>query len=220
MREAGSVLSDLGDLFAQAFRLMRERPAMFAGVVAVLTASGVGVDLASEGQVGPMLILAGLLGLYLQLLLNASALELDPIATATRRFAAMFGQSVVLGLAVGLGLLLAVVPAMVLLVRWSISVPVLLVEKRGVYESLRRSWELTAGRWGLASAVTGILIIAYGPQILLSWLTAYPTLPVPSVLAVNFYTSLLMAFQWLLCAALYRRIRSEIPETTLPQIFS
>jgi hypothetical protein len=220
MRAGGSALSDLAALFALGFRLARERITIFAAAVGLMTAFGAAADLAPDEFGAPALILFGLSSLYLQALVTASALELEPFRTSGRRFLSLIGMSIVTSVAVALGLLLAVIPGLLLLVRWSVSVPVLLDEELGPYESLQRSWELTGDRWTLAIAVTAVLIPASGPQWLVYWLTAYPAVPVPLVLAMNLYSSLLLVFQWLLGAALYRLIMSRTSATILPEIFS
>jgi hypothetical protein len=213
-------LSDLVALFEQAFRLARERLTLFAAVVAILSAAGSAVDLAPDSATFLLTILFTLLTLFLETALSASALQLDPVRTAGRNFVPVFGLSLFYGVGVSIGLFLLVVPGLVLLLRWSISLPVLLAEKSGVMGSLRRSWELTTRRWGLAIAISAAFVLAQGPLILLYFLTSYPAMPVPVVMAVNVYVSLLIALQWLLAVALYRLVRGEIPDTSLPMIFS
>jgi len=215
-----SILSDLPGLFAQAFWLVRERLILFAAVVALLSAAGSAVDLAPDSATSGLTILFTLLTLFLQAALSASALQLDPIPTAGRNFVPVFGLSLLHGIGVSLGLLLVVIPGVLLLLRWSISLPVLLVEKCGVVESLRRSWELTRRRLGLALAIPAVGLLAQSPLVLLYFLSDYPDVPEPAVIAANFYASLLIAFQWLLAVALYRIIRGEIPDASLPEIFS
>ena len=217
---AGSALADLIGLFAQAFAFVRDRPILFAAVVIVSTGSGAAIDLAPDDLLWPIMILSSLVSVYLLALLNASALGLDPIAAVGRRFISVAGLTVLTTAGVLVGLLLLVIPALVMLVRWSVAMPVMLVEEQGAYESMERSWELTANHRLLAAGVTGVLILAFFPSSLLSLLTDYSALPVPILLAVNFYSSLLAAFDSLLCVALYRLILSRTSPRSLPEIFS
>jgi membrane-anchored glycerophosphoryl diester phosphodiesterase (GDPDase) len=54
-----------------------------------------------------------------------------------------------------MGFILFVIPGVFLFLGWYICIPVMVVEKRGVLESLSRSWELTKGykRWILLLTV-------------------------------------------------------------------
>lgn len=211
-------MSDLPGLFAQAFGLARERIALFSAAVTILTALGTAIDLSPEGAAGAITTLYTLPSLYLQALLTAAALGLDPIRTASRRFPAIFGLSLLFGIGIVFGLVLLIIPGLLLLVRWSLSLPVLLGEESGVTESLRRSWELTAEHWMLALAVTSVLLLAWTPLLVLA-LLAPDQMAAPVVIALNLYNSLAIAFQWLLVAALYRRLCGQ-GHSSLPQIFS
>ncbi len=61
----------------------------------------------------------------------------------------VLGLVVLYMLGVSIGFILLIIPGIFLLLGWYIAVPVLLVEKRGVLDSLSRSWQLTKGykRW-------------------------------------------------------------------------
>jgi hypothetical protein len=67
-------------------------------------------------------------------------------ADALGRVLPLLGVSVLVGLGVGLGFVLLVVPGILLWTRWSVAVPVLVLERVGVVDSMRRSWELVRGR--------------------------------------------------------------------------
>jgi hypothetical protein len=220
MPAGGSALSDVAALFEQAFRLARERFALFALSVIVLTGLGVAAEVAPERIHWPILILAILGELYLKAIVVASALGLDPISAVGRRILPLISWGVLATVGFLVGLMLLVVPGFVLLLRWSIALPILLIEERGAIESLGRSWQLTAVFWRLAIAVPAVAMLAYVPYWLLDWFTPYPSVPVPMILAAHFYVSLLIAFQWLLCVALYRHVRGKVPDVGLPEIFS
>lgn len=63
----------------------------------------------------------------------------------------LIGLIVLYMLGVFFGFILFLIPGLLLLLGWYVCIPVLLVEKRSVTESLGRSWELTKGykRWVL-----------------------------------------------------------------------
>jgi hypothetical protein len=79
----------------------------------------------------------------------------------------LLGLSLLVGVGLGLGFLLLVVPGVILWTRWSVAVPALVLEGRGVTGSMRRSWELVGGRgwavWRLflrVAFLTGLTQIA------------------------------------------------------------
>jgi hypothetical protein len=55
------------------------------------------------------------------------------------------GVSLVTGLLTGLGLMLLIVPGLVLMTRWAVAVPVVMLEGRSTGDAMRRSRELVAG---------------------------------------------------------------------------
>ena len=70
----------------------------------------------------------------------------------------MIWVSLIVGLGVGIGTLLLVVPGVYLFVAWSVAVPVLLGENLRGMAALRRSRELVRGRWW---ACAGVLVLAF-----------------------------------------------------------
>lgn len=73
-----------------------------------------------------------------------------------KMFLPLLGLAIVAGLATGLGYILLLVPGLILSVLWSVAAPAVVVEKRGVFESLQRSRDLTRGhRW----SVFGLLVL-------------------------------------------------------------
>ena len=78
-----------------------------------------------------------------------------------------------LGVVIGLGFLLLIIPGLVLIVMFWVAVPALIVERRGILESFRRSRELTAGhRWSV--------FLVFVSEILV-------TIVLASVLGIVFY---------------------------------
>lgn len=67
---------------------------------------------------------------------------------ALRLLPALIGLSLLLGLVVGLGFLLLIVPGVIIYCATAVAVPALIEERCGVYESIERSRALTRGtRW-------------------------------------------------------------------------
>lgn len=79
------------------------------------------------------------------------------LATGLRRALPLLGLAILMGLGIGIGFLLLIVPGVLLYLMWSVAVPVTVVERRGVIESLGRSGELTKGARGTIFALFVIL---------------------------------------------------------------
>jgi hypothetical protein len=72
------------------------------------------------------------------------------------------GVTAALGIYVGL--LLLVIPGLVLLARWSVLAPVTVLEGKGVFGGLRRSWQLVAGSTlrVLSMVALGVAVVVAG----------------------------------------------------------
>src|SRR3569623_160666 len=79
------------------------------------------------------------------------------LATGLRRALPLLGLAILMGLGIGIGFLLLIVPGVLLYLMWSVAVPVTVVDRRGVIESLGRSGELTKGARGTIFALFVIL---------------------------------------------------------------
>jgi hypothetical protein len=100
----------------------------------------------------------------------------ESTAAAMRMLFPMIGLSIVSGLGVGFGFILLIVPGIILMLMWMVAVPVLIEERRGVFESLSRSAQLTQGSkgwiflllllyWGVSSVVSGVVAALTGFQM-------------------------------------------------------
>lgn len=109
------------------------------------------------------------------------------LAAAIRAFLPLILISVLATLGILLGMILLIVPGIILAVGWSVIVPVRVVERTGIVETLGRSWDLTSGhRWAifglmlifaigsigfqaLGSAVEGAMGVFGRPEIAMPW---------------------------------------------------
>jgi hypothetical protein len=121
------------------------------------------------------------------------------------RLGTLLGATVLFALGVGLGLILLVVPGLILMSRWALVVPLVMIERLGAREAFRRSTEIVRGRTGkvllvvvLAALIAGVSSIAityaftFLPNFLAVWLggTVAGALTVPyqaHVLTVLYY---------------------------------
>jgi MFS family permease len=121
----------------------------------------------------------------------------------------LLGAGILAGLGIGLGIILLVVPGLFLLTIWAVIAPVIVIERRPVFESFGRSRELVRGNgWPvfgtvltaflisvLASIVFGGIAdgLANGPlvRIVFSALAATLTAPIGALVAAVLYFRLL-----------------------------
>lgn len=87
----------------------------------------------------------------------------EAMETAVRMFLPLLGLGIVAGAGTGLAFMLLIVPGIIVAVMWSVAAPAVVIEKRGVFESLQRSRDMTRGyRWH----VFGLMVI----YMILSWI--------------------------------------------------
>jgi MFS family permease len=89
----------------------------------------------------------------------------------------LFGLAILQGLALGLGFILLIVPGLILVTIWVVTVPSAVMEKTGVFGAFTRSSDLTRGhRWSIFGLVLvyslAVLIISYAGFALFGGLAA------------------------------------------------
>jgi hypothetical protein len=97
---------------------------------------------------------------------------------ASVRFAAskllsIWALSIIVGIIVFLGIIALIVPGIILAIMYSLALPVLLIENKGVTESMGRSRQLVSHRWGktLGTFIVLIIIVAVA-SLIISTITA------------------------------------------------
>jgi hypothetical protein len=112
---------------------------------------------------------------------------------------------IVVGLIVVLGLIALIIPGIILAIMFALSIPVLLIEQKGVFASMSRSRQLVGGRWlktfatflvlgiiiAIVSYVLNLVSLVAGPGsgILGSILSALYQPVVPIALTVYYYSN-------------------------------
>lgn len=92
---------------------------------------------------------------------GAKVAPMSGLGLAMRLVLPVIALTIVMIVGVGLGWILLLVPGIILGTMWSVAIPALIVEKRGVFASLKRSRDLTRKhRWKIF-ALFLIYIIAY-----------------------------------------------------------
>jgi hypothetical protein len=187
-------------ILSRTLRLLRLNARVAAISIAVLAALGFVLN--------GSLVVGGAIGIIAQYANTQrvlSELDLLPGGYQSPPFFPMLGLSLLTYLAYAFGLALLVVPGIILVVRWSISVPVLIAEEPGVIGALRGSWQATEGRfWPIlgALAVPIVPMVAVSAGLILSVHALGPR-------TVNALVSLvangLMVVVWYVAAAIYAR---------------
>jgi hypothetical protein len=144
-------------------------------------------------------VLTGSIGTGASLLLVSSSFLGTPIslgasvAEALRRFFGILGASMAYTLIIFVGILLLVVPGLIFMTMFYVTVCVLLLEKHGVFDSLGRSRELVRGEgWSVFFYIVVLVFIAVaitiGGQALLAMFTEFDTDGNPASMGALFGT--------------------------------
>lgn len=159
----------LGELLDRSFFLYRKNFLLFAGIMAlphlVLLAfqlGGVGLRLWSGTGINVLWTLATYaltLGVSAAsqgaTVIAVSHVHLDRPTSIAESFAGIKGRILYLalimigyGIGVGVGLILLIVPGVILALMWALTVPVAVIEDKGLRDAVNRSAELTKGNRG------------------------------------------------------------------------
>jgi hypothetical protein len=176
----------LGELLDRTFHLCRSNFGLFVGIAAVAylplfvirVVFGVLQISALKGHVGAAvgMVFGGLAAVLCYLLSVAAA----QAATVTAVSSVYLGQSLTvretysrvkgkvirvvlamigMGIGVGLGLLLLIVPGIILILMWALTIPVVVLEDADLFDALRRSRELTAGHRGRVFLIIFLFVL-------------------------------------------------------------
>jgi hypothetical protein len=74
----------------------------------------------------------------------------------------LIALSLIIGISVGIGLILLIVPGVILWVLWSVAIPAVVQERIGVFDALRRSIDLTRGNRGNIFLILFATVIGLG----------------------------------------------------------
>jgi hypothetical protein len=120
----------------------------------------------------------------------------------------LIGAGLLAGIAILIGLILLIVPGLYLMTIWSVLIPVIVLERKAVFEAFGRSRELVSGNgWNVFGVVIISILILIGAGIvlgiLLFWLSGELGAYIRSVIT-NTITIPFIALAWTL---LYYRLR-------------
>ena len=215
-----SVLQDALHIYRRLFG----RAVVIAGLVFVVV--GLGEAFASRratalvtlvalllNLVGTLLVQGALVGLVNDLYSNRPAAPTRALYDRTReRLGTLLGASLVYGLGVLAGFVLLIVPGLIAVARWSLIVPLIVIERRGWREAFSRSNQLVTGRTSrvlllvvIADAIT--VVVSLGISEVFVFLPNFFTVWVGSALA----GALTVPYQAMVLTVLYFRL-AQRPE--------
>jgi hypothetical protein len=184
-----------GELLDRTFSLYRSHFGLFLGIFAlphllVLAFQCVGVAFQSSGNqlaniFGNMLWTLGALVLTAiaaaasqaatvmavsDVYLNRPATVKDSFVRVKDEIGGVIGLSMLVGLGVGAGLVLLIVPGILLALMWSLAIPVKVLENKGATDAMSRSSDLTKGDRARIFVIWFLFImLSIGVSLLLQW---------------------------------------------------
>ena len=167
--DIGGVFSRTGDIYRQAFGTVWVVALILLVPMVILNAiaEGNGWFLNLIAPVYQIVATVWLAGTIVKIVedveadgvVDASVGELFGLV-APRLFA-LFLLSIVVGILVGIGLIFFIIPGIILALMWIVSTPAMMVENKGVFDSMSRSSELTKSNRMRILGVGILLIVAY-----------------------------------------------------------
>jgi hypothetical protein len=133
----------------------------------------------------------------------------------------LVGASVVYGLGVFFGSLLLLAPGLYLATVWTAATPVIVVERRGVFDALGRSRHLVRGNgWRVFGLLIVVGVVALVPALLLANLVGgailYTVLTALLAALVGPFAGLVVATLYFELVAIYEERQSQPPEPVAP----
>lgn len=131
----------------------------------------------------------------------------ESIARGLQRFWPVFWASILVGIITGVGFLLLIVPGLIALCVWYVTIPACVVERLGSTESMSRSADLTAGyRWPIFGAALVVAIAEIGGSAAIGALLRPETL-VAYVIVYFLWVALVRAYESVLATIIYHDLR-------------
>jgi hypothetical protein len=153
----------IGEVFADAWRIYKlliRRSIVVAGLIFTVVSLGDALAARSNtqltrlvaiglGLVGGLLVQGALVEVVRDLHEGREARSIGAVYTSTRgRLGTLLGASLLYGIGVVIGLVLLIVPGLIVAARWSLIVPLVMIERLGWREAFARSSALVIGQTG------------------------------------------------------------------------
>jgi hypothetical protein len=166
MNPTDGVISEAFDLYKKHFShlvvvaLVIYVAIAILGVLLVLIAGTVGAILvAILGVIGSFLVQAALVEAVADIRDGRADMTVgETLSRGMSRIGSVAGASILGGIAIGIGLILLIVPGLVLITWWAVIIPVIVLEHVGTFDSFSRSRELVRG---FDFQVFGVIVIQF-----------------------------------------------------------
>ena len=238
-QSAPSADYSIGDVISETFRILLGSPAKFLGVAAISVIPAVlGYLIAGpfalvpgRGMSGWLVILFGMvLGFISQAAITFGAFEMlrgrdfdvgHAVSGALARIVTVAALSLVVAVIFGIGFALLFVPGLIALCMFFVVLPVCVVERTGISDSLGRSRLLTSGfRWKILGQLAALFLPAYLLIFLISYLLNSAGMPMLGLWIQHLIGILLSAIGSILGAVTYFRLRNLKEGVDLERIAS
>ena len=157
------------------------------------TAANGGDPFADPSLLAAGFIVAGLLSFLLSALMQGVATHAtvsdlqgrkvglaQSLGAGLRSALPLIALGLLAALAVGLGFLLLIVPGVILMLMWCVAAPAVVIEKKGVFDALGRSRELTRNHRGV---ILGLAVIYWVAATMFGFLLGFLTVGVAGALS-------------------------------------
>jgi hypothetical protein len=105
----------------------------------------------------------------------------------------LLGLSIVVGVLVFIGLIFFIIPGIILALIWFVAVPVMIIENKGVFDSMSRSGELTkSNRWRLF----GLMLVVYIGIFVVFLLAGLLAAALPILGIIAFIVLAVLVYPW------------------------
>lgn len=226
---------NIGSIISRSFSTMMKKPVVFLGLTAVAALVPAIVQIAtfpSQGGSAFGSILGSILGMIIQATVAYAVFQIargqsvsmaECFNRATGHFLPILLASILVGLLVGVGMVLLVIPGVIISCILAVTLPACVVEKLGAVDSLKRSAELTKGnrlQIFLLYLVVGIVIGV------LTFVFAMILFSVTGLIAGTLLLTVLlivpMAFSYVMASIIYfdlREIKEGVSLDSLAAVF-
>jgi hypothetical protein len=84
----------------------------------------------------------------------------------------LIGAAIVSGIGILFGFIACIIPGIILLTLWSVTAPAIVVERRGVFDALSRSWDLVKRNFW---QTLGVIVVFWIIALVITWIAAAVT---------------------------------------------
>ncbi|MCC8165544.1 MAG: hypothetical protein LIQ31_05205 [Planctomycetes bacterium] len=223
-----------GEVFSRTWSIMMKNAGLYLGLALIPTVPSFIGDILPESLVGSLMsILSSCLGLILQAAIAYAVYRTmsgdkttagKAFSKGMKRFLPVLGASILLGIMVGVGYILLVVPGLILTCIFIVTIPACAVEHTGAIDSLRRSAILTKGcRWTIFILLVALYaIIAIISLVLVTVLVSVTESDILLSLLINAIILIPTAFQSVMTAVIYytlREVKEGVSVESLANVF-